>query len=94
MVENIMRDMLFAVRVLRKSLGFTSVAVLTLAVGVGATVAIFSVVNGVVLKPLPYSAPEKLIAVRLSFLTTTGVTGVCRAPIILRFVSKVEHSRT
>lgn len=68
LIENLLRDTHFALRVLRKSRGFTAVAVLTLALGIGGTVAIFSVVNAVVLKPLPYSDPEKLIELRVKVL--------------------------
>jgi hypothetical protein len=57
------RDVKFALRQLRRSPGFMAVAVIMLALGVGATTAIFSVVNGVVLKPLPYPDPERLISV-------------------------------
>ena len=65
LIENLLCDARFAVRTLRKAKGFTGVAVLTLALGTGGAVAIFNVLNGVVLKPLPYSDPERLIELRV-----------------------------
>ena len=60
---NIAQDVRYALRQLHKRLGFTAVAVITLALGIGASTAIFSVVYGVLLRPLPYSDPSRIMAV-------------------------------
>jgi predicted permease len=62
----LIQDVRFSFRILRKSPGFAVVMILTLALGIGATTAIFAVVDGVVLKPLVYSHPEQLVSVELS----------------------------
>jgi predicted permease len=62
-VEDAWRDFQYALRTMRKQPGFTALAILTLGLGIGASTVMFTVVNGVLLKPLPYPEPERLVAV-------------------------------
>ncbi len=82
-IEILWQDVRYALRTLRKSPAFTSVAVFALALGIGANIAIFSVVNAVVLKPLPYRDPGQLTA-------TVGQRAASECGASRRFLSRLR----
>jgi predicted permease len=73
LLETLLADLKFAQRRLRKSPGFAATVLLTLAIGIGANTAVFSVVNSVLLKPLPYPHSEQLVAL---WLNAPGAAGL------------------
>jgi putative ABC transport system permease protein len=75
-LDDLLRDGKYGLRVLNRQRMFAAVAVLTLAIGIGATTAVFSVVNGVLLRPLAYPQPDRLVALRLLAPGAPGIADV------------------
>jgi putative ABC transport system permease protein len=90
-IESIFADIRYALRSLRKSPGFTTVAVLTLALGIGTNSAIFSVVDAILLRPLPYPEPDRLVRVWESSIKYDSPRNVVNP---LNFLDWQDHAQS
>jgi predicted permease len=95
-LESILADLKYVLRRLRKSPGFAVTVLLTLAIGIGANTAVFSVLNSVILKPLPYPEPDQLVSLNLD---APGAEGLASFESGLRLSGSMyftfsEHNRT
>ena len=91
-VDDFFRDLRYACRSLRRSPGFTALAILIMALGIGANTAVFSVVNAVLLKPLSYHDPDRIVTLSNSFRTREAATALSKQVSIPDFRDWHEQS--
>ena len=90
MIDTLLKDLRYAVRTLRKSPAFTAVVVLSLALGIGATSTIFSAMNPIMLRSLPFADPDRLVAISENSVQRPGAR---RTPLMSTWLEWKEHSQ-
>ena len=88
-METLFQDLRYAIRMLGKRRGFTAIAIITLALGIGANTATFNVINAVLLRPLPFREPDRLVTIKHSY-PKLGITAVISAPGFIDYRSQSD----
>ena len=85
MMDTLWQDLRYGARMLRRNPGFAAVAILTLAIGIGANIVIFSVVNGILLKPLPFPDSHRVVTIWETDANRNIARGMASAPEFLEW---------